>query len=93
MSSMTLAQTVEKPITVAIDETIKSLADSRLGQRPAPFPNKPFLAKSFLAKSFLAKSFLTKSLRRPNSIVRSSLPVCARYVVAALNGDSDIGMR
>ena len=78
MSSMTLAQIVEKPITVAIDEAIKSLADSRQGRRPAPFPNKPFLATS---------------LRRPNSIVRSSLPVCARYVVAALNGDSDIRMR
>jgi len=80
---MTLAQIVEKPITVAIDEAIKSLADSRQGRRPAPFPNKPFLAKSFLAKC----------LRRPNSIARSSVPVCARYVVAALNRDSDIRMR
>jgi hypothetical protein len=79
---------VEKPITVAIDEAIRSLADSRQGRRPAPFPNKPFLAKSFLAKSFLAKC-----LRRPNSIARSSVPVCARYVVAALNRDSDIRMR
>jgi hypothetical protein len=75
---MTLAQIVEKPMTAAIDEAIKSLADSRHGRRPAPFPYRPFLATS---------------LRRTNSIARSSVLVCARYVVAALNGDSEIRMR
>jgi hypothetical protein len=32
MSSITLAQTAEKPITVAIDEAIKSFADKRQGR-------------------------------------------------------------
>jgi hypothetical protein len=80
---MTLAQIAEKPITVAIVEATMSLADSRHRRRPALFPNKPFQAKSLL----------TMSLRRPNSIARSSLPVWARYVVAALSGDSDGGIR
>jgi hypothetical protein len=78
MSNMTLAQIVEKPITVATDEAIKSLADNSQGRRPALFPIKPFLATS---------------LRRPNGIVRSGLPVCTRYVVAALSGDTGLGMR
>ena len=77
MSSMTLAQTAEKPITVAIDEAIKSLADSRQGRRPASFPSRPLLAES---------------LRRPNSIVRSKRSGMRGYVVAALNGDSDMIM-
>ena len=34
MSSMTLAQIAENPITVAIDDTINSFADSRQGRRP-----------------------------------------------------------
>jgi hypothetical protein len=85
---MTLAQIVEKPITVTTVEATRSLADSRHGRRPALLPNKTLLAKSFLAKSLLAVS-----LRRPNSIARSGLPVCARYVVAALSGDSDGGIR
>ena len=34
MSSMTLAQIAEKPITVATDEAISSFADSRQGRRP-----------------------------------------------------------
>jgi hypothetical protein len=32
MSSITLAQTAEKPITVAIDEAISSFADNRQGR-------------------------------------------------------------
>jgi hypothetical protein len=32
MSSVTLAQTAEKPITVAIDEAINSFADNRQGR-------------------------------------------------------------
>jgi hypothetical protein len=42
MSSMTLAQIVEKPITVATDDTISNFADSRQGRlalslrRPSP---------------------------------------------------------
>jgi len=36
-----------------------------------------------------AGPFLTESLRRPNSIVRSSLPECTGNIVAALSGDSD----
>jgi hypothetical protein len=43
---MTLAQIVEKPITVAIDETISSFAESRQGRRPESLPNQPFLTKS-----------------------------------------------
>jgi hypothetical protein len=75
---MTLAQIAEKPITVATVEATRSLADSRHRRRLALLPNKPFLAVS---------------LRRPNSIARSRLPVWARYVVAALSGDSDAGIR
>jgi hypothetical protein len=78
MSNMTLAQIAEKPITVAIVDATRSLADSRQGRGPGLFPNEPFLVKS---------------LRRPNGIVRSSLLVCARYVVVALSGDSDVGIR
>ena len=56
MSSMTLVQIAEKPITVAIDEAISSFADNRQGRRPEFVPNQPFLVTS---------------LCRPNSIVRS----------------------
>ena len=56
MSSMTLAQIAEKPITVAIDDAINSFADSRQGRRPESVLNQPFLATS---------------LCRPNSIDRS----------------------
>jgi hypothetical protein len=74
---MTLVQIVENPITVAIDDASKSLADNRHGLRPAFVLNRPFLATS---------------LRRPNSIIRSSLSVCAGYVVAALKDDGDMIM-
>ena len=57
MSSMTLVQIVEKPITVAIDDAISSFADNRQGRRPESFPNQPILVTS---------------LCRPNSIVRSN---------------------
>ena len=33
MSSMTLVQIAEKPITVAIDDAINTLADNRQGRR------------------------------------------------------------
>ena len=47
MSSMTLAQIAEKPITVTTDETISSFADSRQGRlavslrRPNPIASLP----------------------------------------------------
>src|SRR5882757_6082975 len=63
MSSMTLAQIVEKPITVATDETISSFADSRHGLRAGSFPAKPVPAACF---------------RRPNGIVRSRPPSMRR---------------
>jgi hypothetical protein len=47
---------VENPITVAIDDAIKSFADNRQGRRPESLLNQPFPATS---------------LCRPNSIVRS----------------------
>jgi hypothetical protein len=53
---MTLVQIVENPITVAIDDAIKSFADNRQGRRPESLLNQPFPATS---------------LCRPNSIVRS----------------------
>jgi hypothetical protein len=53
---MTLVQIVENPITVAIDDTINSFADSRQGRRPESFLNQPFPVTS---------------LCRPNSIDRS----------------------
>ena len=56
MSSMTLAQIAEKPITVAIDDAINSFADNRQGRRPESVLNQPFPATS---------------LCRPNSMVRS----------------------
>jgi hypothetical protein len=62
MSSMTLAQMVEKPITVAIDEAINSFADNRQRRRREYFPNQPFPVMS---------------LCRLNSIIRSRLMVCA----------------
>jgi len=74
---MTLAQIAEKPMTVAIDDASKSLADNRHGLRPVFVLKRPFLATS---------------LRRPNSIDRSDLSVCAGYVVAALNHDGDMIM-
>ena len=46
MSSMTLAQIAEKPITVAIDDTINSFADNRQGRRPEFFLNQPILVTS-----------------------------------------------
>ena len=76
MSSMTLAQIAEKPITVATEEAISSLADSRQGLLAGSVP-KPVSATSF---------------RRPNGIVRSNLPECAGNIVAALNGDNDAVM-
>jgi hypothetical protein len=63
-----LAQIAEKPITVATEEAISNLADSRQGRWAR---------------------ILVKFLRRPNHIVRSSLPECARILVAALNDDND----
>ena len=36
MSSMTLAQIAEKPITVATEEAISNFADSRQGRRAVP---------------------------------------------------------
>jgi hypothetical protein len=50
---MTLAQIVEKPITVAIDDAINSFADNRQGRRPESFPNQPFVAESFLTQAAL----------------------------------------
>ncbi|WP_334517081.1 hypothetical protein [Bradyrhizobium sp. AZCC 1693] len=44
---MTLAQIVEKPITVAIDDAINSFPDNRQGRRPESFPNQPFLTGIF----------------------------------------------
>jgi hypothetical protein len=40
MSSMTLAQIVEKPITVATDDAISNFADNRQG-REAPSLRRP----------------------------------------------------
>jgi hypothetical protein len=78
---MTLVQIAENPITVAIDDAINSLADNRQGRRPESVLNQPFPAKSFL----------TDALCRPNSIVRSKpFRYAAGYVVAVLNGDSDM---
>jgi hypothetical protein len=54
---MTLAQIVENPITVAIDDAINSFADNRQGRRPESVLNQPILVTS---------------LRRPNSIDRSN---------------------
>jgi len=54
---MTLAQIVEKPITVAMDDAINSLADNRQGRRPESVLNQPILVTS---------------LCRPNSIDRSN---------------------
>jgi hypothetical protein len=54
---MTLAQIVENPITVAIDDAINSFADNRLGRRPESVLNQPILVTS---------------LCRPNSIDRSN---------------------
>jgi hypothetical protein len=56
MSSMTLVQIAENPITVAIDDAINSLADNRQGRRREALPNQPFPATS---------------LCRPNNINRS----------------------
>jgi hypothetical protein len=68
MSSMTLVQIAEKPITVATEEAINNFADSRQGLcdgRSIP---------SVLAESFSAKPGLAAFLRRPNSIVCSQTP-------------------
>jgi hypothetical protein len=58
MSSITLVQIAEKPITVAIEDAINSFTDKRQRRRPESFLNQPFTAKSLL----------TVSLRRPNSM-------------------------
>ena len=47
MSSMTLAQIAEKPITVATDETISNFADSRQGRRLATSPLRRYQIASF----------------------------------------------
>jgi hypothetical protein len=46
MSSMTLAQIAEKPITVAIDDAINSFADNRQDRRPESLLNQPILVTS-----------------------------------------------
>jgi hypothetical protein len=58
MSSITLMQIAEKPITVAIEDAINSFADKRQGRRPESFLNQPFPAKSSP----------TVSLCRPNGM-------------------------
>jgi len=59
MSSITLMQIAENPITVAIEDAINSLADNRQGRRAGSFLNQPFPVESLL----------TVSPCRPNSII------------------------
>jgi hypothetical protein len=63
MSSMTLVQIVENPITVAIEDATSSFTDNRQGRRPEAFRNQPFLFAS---------------LCRPNRMGAPNLPVCIR---------------
>jgi hypothetical protein len=68
MSSMTLAQIAEKPITVAIDDTINSFADNRQGRRPESFLNQPILVTSLCRRNGIDRS--NPSGMRPDMLLR-----------------------
>jgi hypothetical protein len=66
---MTLVQIAEKPITVAIDDTINSFADSRQGRRPEYFLNQPFPVTSLCRPNNIDRSKL--SGMRPDMLLRA----------------------
>jgi hypothetical protein len=79
MSSITLAQIAEKPITVATDDAISSLADSRQG----------FLGQGFPGQG-LPGGRVAMFLRHPKGI--RSLPNlldAPGFVAFGLNDDND----
>jgi hypothetical protein len=53
---MTLVQIAENPITVAIDDTINSFADSRQGRRPESVLNQPILVTSLCRRNSIVRS-------------------------------------